>query len=203
MREFFKTLLTGTLILATVFVLGTCSVKCANAGEFNVKQEVAVGYKDMIAGHSEGTTDRCMNGGFGVDLEYRVPMSYDLNKYLGVSLVPGAMLTYSNFETAYRPYAGGPESEQEREQSIRLTGTVRPTLRIWKVRLYKTLGWGYDYNQPDGTFDLGYIRPDDSRGIGIDFTDWLSFNADEYKFVRYDGTTYRYQSFSAVFTFEF
>jgi hypothetical protein len=203
MMGLLKNILTGTLILATMIVLGTCSVKCANAGEFSVNQEVSVGYKDMVAGHSEGkgADQRCMNGGFGVDLEYRLPLSYDLNKWLGVSVVPGAMTTYSNFETAFRVTSTSPESKQKQESSFRETLTLRPTIRIWKVRLFKVYGLGLDYNEPTRSFGLGYIRPDDSRGIGVDFTENFSVNAEEYKFIRYDGTTYRYQTVNLNWTF--
>jgi len=201
MKEFFKNLLTGTLIVATMFVLGTCSVKCAYAVDMSYDHELSVGYKDMLAGHSEGATDRCMNGGFGIDVEYRLPFNLDFNKLIGLSLVPGGMLTYSNFETAYRRTATSPESQQKRESSLRVTGTLRPTLRIWKVRLYRVYGFGYDYNQPDNRLAFGFIRPDDSRGIGIDFTDSVSINAEEYKFIRFDATTYRYRSVNLTIAF--
>jgi len=205
----FRKLFIGIMayIIAMFIAINMFTCSQAQAFELSTDHEIAVGYKDMIAGHSEGqdpddeVNTRCMNGGFGVDLEYKMPLNFDYNKWIGVSLVPGGMLTYSNFETAFRLGAGQPESKQKRESSVRLTGTLRPTLRVWKVRLFKTYGLGYDYNEPTGSFGLGYIRPDDSRGIGIDFTDNISLDYDEYKFVRYDGTTYRYQTFTMGWTF--
>ena len=194
-------------MILIVVLIGMALCSESRAGEFSIDKQLSVGYKDMLGGHSESQSSgdpastRCMNGGFGVDLEYRLPLSYDLNKWLGVSLVPGAMLTYSNFDTASRKTSTSPESKQRRESSIRETMTLRPTLRIWKVRLFKVYGFGLDYNQPTRSFGLGYIRPDDSRGVGVDFTENFSVNAEEYKFVRYDGTTYRYQTVNLNWTF--
>jgi len=179
------------MIYMIMFLLTSCSN--AHAGE------LSVGVSEMPAGHSEGATTRCMNSGFGVDLEYTVPLTYNFHKYVGVELTPGGMLTYSNFETAFRLGAGQPESKQKRESAVTLTATLRPTVRVWKLRAYKLFGFGVDYNQPDNTFGLGRLQK--GQGLGFDFTDTMAIDISERKFLRYDGTFYRYNT--ATFTYSF
>ena len=109
MMGLIKNIVVGTLILATLFVLGTCSVKCANACE------LSIGTSFIDGSHSEGSKTRCMNTGFGVDLGYEVkPLDYELHKLLNVSLNTGVLATYSNFETAYRATSRSPESDMKR-----------------------------------------------------------------------------------------
>jgi hypothetical protein len=179
--------------LIALIVVCACSLGKANAGE------VAVGLTNMVAGHSEGAKDRCMNDGLALDLEYRVPFTYDFHKYLGVEMTPGVMLRYANFETAYRMTSTSPESQQKRESGVALSGTLRPTIRVWRAKVFKLYGYGLDYNQPDGAFGFGYFK--NGEGVGLDITDSITLEVSRRKFVRRDGTTYRFMTGTFTMTF--
>ena len=174
-----------------VFILLFYYAPCY-AFDFNTDQAFSIGVNRMTNGHSEGAKNRCMNDGWAIDGEYVIPLSLDFNKYIGISLVPGAMLTYSNFETAYRETSKSKESDRKRESGVTLAGTLRPTIRLWKIRAYKLFGLGVDYNQPDSAWDFGYIKS--GEGIGIDITDNVSLDGSRRKFKRNDGTFYKYNT---------
>jgi hypothetical protein len=165
--------------------------------------EMGVGLSYMEAGHSEGNesdgNNRCVNEGVGVDVGYDwEPLSYDLYKYLGVSLKMGGLLTYVNYETAQRDNTRSPESDQKRESSVTLLAVVKPTLEIGIVKPYMMFGIGPDYMQ-SRDFGIGYVK--NGYGVDVDFAKDYSLGISKREMMRFDGSMYRV--YTATFKVEF
>lgn len=178
-------------LIVILLIVGT--TVSATAGSIGVTRSM------MTGGHSEGLDTRCMNDGWGIDLEYKHPFMYTVNDWFGVGLTPGFMLTYSRFETAYRETSSHPMSDYDKESGYTATATLRPTVKLWKIRAYALLGIGYDYNEPEGSFDFGMIK--NGFGAGVDITENWSLDLSERQFERFDGTFYKYSSATITYTF--
>ena len=162
--------------------------------------ELGMGLSYMPSGHSEGRYDhRCVNDGVGVDVGYDwEPLSYDLYKYLGVSLRMGGLLTYMNYETAYREKTSAPESDQRRESSVTLLAVAKPTIEIGRFKPYLMLGVGPDYME-SRDFDIGYLKH--AYGFDVELTDKYSLGFSTRELWRQDDSWYRVHT--ATFTIEF
>jgi hypothetical protein len=106
----------------------------------------------------------------------------NLLKYLGVDLRLGGIITYANFQTAYRAKAELPRSDKRRENLFNLSGVVKPTVNFGPVFVYATAGIGAEYFQPDG-YGVGHLY---GFGAGYKLTDSVLLGVDTKKFFRRD-----------------
>jgi len=159
------------------------------------------GLSYMKNGHSEGTEEtktRCINDGAGIDLGYEFePLTYNLHKYFAPEVRFGGMLTYTAYETAFRETSRSPESDERIEQSVTLTGTAKPGVKIGIVHPYLYVGAGPDWMQSN-SLDVGYFI---GSGIDVDVADNVMMGFNYRKFHRNDGSTYKYLTLQAIFTF--
>ena len=159
------------------------------------------GLSYMKNGHSEGTEEtktRCINDGAGINLGYEFePLTYDLSKWFKPEVRFGGMLTYTVYETAFRETSKSPESDERIEHSVTLTGTAKPGVKIGILHPYFYTGAGPDWMQSNG-LDLGYFI---GSGLDVDIIDDLTMGINYRKFHRNDGSTYKYITLQAMFTF--
>jgi len=187
-----------TIGIMAALMITTCSMK--SCGDV-FAGDMTYGVSYMRNGHSEGTEEtktRCVNDGVGIDVGYDFePLAADLNKYFGMKLRYGGMVTYTNYETAFRVTSTSPESDQRRENSVTMTATVKPGLKILDFHPYLYFGAGPDWMQSNG-FDIGMFR---GAGLDYDFTDDFSMGFNVRKFFRADGSTYKYGTIQLMMGF--
>jgi len=156
--------------LIAVALAVVMNVSLAMAGDLSIGA-------GQMNGHSNAK-HRCTDKGVSVVVGY----DDTLYRYGYLDLRVGALLTYGNFQTAYRYMAADKSTDKRRETLVNLSTVIKPTVHIGPVDLYYMAGVGYEYFQPDG-LGAGWTH---GAGISYQVTDRVAAKIERRLFYRND-----------------